>query len=415
MNILQYHQAKNPSGCEKFPPVYECCGCGACKSSCPKQCIVMFSDEEGFLFPKIDNKICIECGICLKACQYVQIGNFIERLDSPLAFAAMDRHSRDLLNSSSGGIAHRLAMYVLERQGVVVGAVYDQDMKVKHQMIDSKQIASKLQGSKYVQSEINNTYIDAKECLEQGRLVLFTGTPCQIGGLYNFLGRDYENLYTVDIICFGVPSPKLFSEYIRWEQERHRSRVIDINFRDKSVRWEVPSTRVYFADSRKNKLQRSNENKYYKIFLSHNATRLCCHNCLYTKIERTSDITVGDYWGIAKFNSKIDCSKGISKVLINTIKGQKIYQAIGHDIENFEMPLETVIRANLQHPPKESLSRQVFFHDFKLKGFKYCSKKYVNNSIPVKIKNVLRSILRSLGLTSTMKNILAKMAKESNR
>lgn len=386
----------------------KCCGCGACKNVCPVQCIEMIPDEEGFLYPIINENECINCDLCLKSCQYIRQINIINTFDSPVVYAAKSKDEFKLKKSSSGGVAQVLSDYIIEEHGTVFGAAYDKNMRVEHILIEIKEDVTKLQGSKYVQSDINKTYQEAMKRLATGKKVLFTGTPCQIAGLYYFLGTDYENLYTMDLICYGVPSPKVFAEYIQLEQEKHRSKIVDINFRDKSLRWGVSTTKIVFEDERENITQLSNENKYYRIFLSHYATRPACHNCLYTKIKRYADITVGDYWGIAKFSTMIDCKSGVSKVLINTLKGQQLFHAIEQDISFIKMPLNTAIRTNLKSPPLENQGRKLFFHDFNTKGFDFSTKKYIKSNLIVKAKRKLYKILNFIGILNFAKQIIKK-------
>ena len=365
----------------------------------------MLPDAEGFFYPTVSERECIDCGLCLKSCQYIQHDKLINTFDFPIVYAAKSKNELKLKKSSSGGIAQVLTDYIIKEHGVVFGAAYNDDMKLVHFWVDTIEDAIKLQGSKYVQSDVNNTYQEAEKFLAVGKKVLFTGTPCQIAALYSFLGEEHENLYTMDLICYGVPSPKVFAEYVQLEQVKHRSKIKDINFRDKSLGWGVSSTKIVFKNNRKNITQLSVENNYYQIFLSHNATRPACHNCLYTKVKRYADVTVGDYWGIAKFGIPIDCSSGISKVLINTAKGQQLFHEIEQSIDFLKMPLETAIRPNLKSPPLESKNRIQFFEDFNSKGFNYCCKKYTKANIAVKMKRRLRNILASLGLLKIIKRM----------
>ena len=195
----------------------ECCGCNACVQSCPKKCIVMARDEEGFLYPEVDYSQCVECGLCEKACPIL---NAEKKQDMVLkCYVAYAKDESIRLQSSSGGVFTLLAEAILQKQGIVFGASLDENMQVKHISIDNVADLSLLRGSKYVQSDIGNTYIEVKKNLENGRQVLFSGTACQIAGLKQYLRKDFENLYTIDILCHGVPSPKVWDLYLQWQKE----------------------------------------------------------------------------------------------------------------------------------------------------------------------------------------------------
>jgi coenzyme F420-reducing hydrogenase beta subunit len=383
----------------------KCCGCGACVNVCPKQCIEMVPDDEGFLYPIINEELCIDCGMCIRSCQYINQQYLINTFESPEVYAAKSKEYSILRKSSSGGVAHVLSDYIISEHGAVFGAAYNDHMKVEHILVETVESATKLQGSKYVQSNIGSTYKETKKLLAKGRKVLFTGTPCQIAGLYSFLGVDHENLYTMDLICFGVPSPKVFSEYLKLEQAKHRSRINEINFRDKSLGWQIPNTKITFEDTRKNINQPSSYNRYYQIFISHYATRLSCHNCLYTKIPRYADVTVGDYWGIDKLQTNLEITNGISKILVNTIKGKQLFQEIENRLTFIQMPLETALRPNLKRPPLQNTNRKQFFQDFNNKGLNYCAKKYTKSNTTKKIRIKLRDTLDFLGVLEIIKKV----------
>ena len=220
-------------------------------------------------------------------------------------------------------------------------------MKVVHEKIEEISQLNRIQGSKYVQSKIGKAYLAAEECLKEGKVTLFTGTPCQIGGLYSYLGRDYPNLYTMDVICFGVGSPGAFESYIGWKENRIGEKIIDINFRDKSAGWGNSITEI---KCKSGKIIRnvSQIDEWYHTFVTHLATRECCHSCEYTNIYRKSDITVGDFWGIEKYLPELNTSAGVSKVLINSAKGAEIFDKISDKISKEKMPLASTKEKSLE-------------------------------------------------------------------
>ena len=205
----------------------KCCGCSACMQACPKKCIIMKIDLEGFWYPKIKKSLCIDCHYCEKVCPVLHL---LKKTDkTPVAYAAYSNEEYKRLNSSSGGIFTHLAEYILGEKGVVFGASFNEDYKsVKHILVENENDLGKLRGSKYLQSDINETYKIAKEKLDSGCLVLFTGTPCQIEGLICFLQKDYENLLLVDVVCHGVPSPKIWRDYLK----KFGDSIKKVSFRD---------------------------------------------------------------------------------------------------------------------------------------------------------------------------------------
>ena len=215
-----------------------CCGCGACISACPRQALTLCEDENGFVYPELDASLCIHCDRCSKVCAYQKR---MPRGSKKTTYAAYTE-GIDIRSSASGGIFAGLAKAVIEDGGIVFGSTLAYDngcLTVHHLSIKEPGELQKLQGSKYVQSSIGNTYEEAKNLLDRGETVLFSGTPCQIDGLYGFLGRDYERLYTIDIICHGVPSEKMFRDYLAFEERKQGGKIIDYRFRDKSQGWKL--------------------------------------------------------------------------------------------------------------------------------------------------------------------------------
>lgn len=383
MNIMEYWDRDIEEKGETLETL--CCGCGSCEQVCPKQAISMRKNSYGFDYPVIDTDKCIDCGLCVKKCQCIADNNIIDTKEEPQVYMSYINDGKALKKSSSGGIAYELGKYILEQNGVVFGAVYNDNMEIVHDKIDSMENLYRIQGSKYAQSKIGTTYIEAQRCLKEGRKVLYTGTPCQIGGLYHFLGKDYDNLYTVDLICYGVASPEIFKEYVKWKETTTKGKIKDINFRNKIDRWGISITDIQYHD-RKRLLKYSEADEWYQTFIAHVSTRESCHHCQYTNLQRMSDVTVGDYWGIEKFRPDLDTSVGLSKVLINTDKGVEIFNNIKADIWSEQMPVDTAIRDNLKHPPKKSDKREKFIADYEKYGFYEAYKNNVWKKVSAEIK-----------------------------
>lgn len=355
----------------------KCCGCGACANICPHNCIEMKPDKEGFLHPQVDREACIRCGLCIRACQYLQEKKIKQTYAQPQVYAVQSKNARRCAGSTSGGFCQTLTEYVIQNGGVVFGAGYDENMKVRHTCAQTLAECMAFQKSKYVQSEIGDSYKEAARFLKKGTTVLFTGTPCQIGGLYQFLNKDYEHLITVDVVCYGVPSPRIFADYVASIQDKNADVLTQIDLRDKSRGWGEFYVSHSFADTAKNAVFPSYKDEYFTLFLSHMATRQSCHNCLYTHLQRYSDFTAGDYWGVENFPPPLVKSRGISKILINSDKGKAIWQQISDAFLAVQMPLETAVRPNLKAPPQKSPKRDAFYRDYVQNGYDYAMKRYV--------------------------------------
>ena len=296
-----------------------CTGCRACELSCPKKCISMVPDNEGFMIAVIDTAICVNCGLCIELCpQNIHIPSA-----TPIkTYAAQYRNDYELQKSASGGAFIAFANYILQQCGVVYGSAYLKDWLVGHIRVDSIKTLPKLQSSKYAQSDTLNTYQEAKTDLENNLLVLYSGTPCQIAGLKRFLKKDYSNLITIDLICHGVPSPLLFKKYIQYLSRKHQSDVLSYNFRDKDLGWGLSfKVKTTTMVARQNALL----DPYYFHFLQGSTYRECCYVCKYCSLSRVSDITIGDYWGVKDNHPDIYSSKGVSAILINTTKGLEFF------------------------------------------------------------------------------------------
>lgn len=319
----------------------DCCGCAACVQVCPKSCITMVQDAEGFDYPKADSEQCISCGLCEKVCPVSHAQ--AEPAREPKAFAAYGP-DKDRAESSSGGIFAQLARQTLAQGGLVFGAAMAEDSKTAvHTAIDSEGDLPRLQGSKYLQSHVGNCFRQAKEALEAGRAVLFTGTPCQIEGLLHFLGRDYENLVTADVICHGVPSEKLWQKYLDCQQRRYGSRVTRVSFRDKRQGWKSFSMALTFENG-KQYAKKLYFDTYLQLFLQDLCLRPSCYACPSRKKHRVSDLTLGDFWGCDRVCPEMDDDTGLSLVLIHSEKGQRAFDALS--LKRKTVTLEQALTAN---------------------------------------------------------------------
>ena len=319
----------------------DCCGCGACVQRCPKHCISMCEDSEGFYYPNVDKNLCIDCGLCEKVCPVIHKSSSREPLR---VYAGKNPNERVRLQSSSGGIFTLLAEYFIRENGVVFGARFDNEWGVVHDYTETIDGIVAFRSSKYVQSKINSCYSQAEIFLKKGKRVLFTGTPCQIAGLKKFLRKDYDNLLAVEIFCHGVPSQKVWKVYLKDLSNKQLDGSVPsaISFRDKTTGWRSYSFSIDYGS--KHFIQASSKNLYMKGFLSHLYLRPSCHKCPAKQLSSDSDLSIGDYWGINKLKPGWDDGKGTSAILVNTEKGVEVLSHI--DLDCCEMSYKSVCLYN---------------------------------------------------------------------
>lgn len=306
-------------------PKRKCTGCGACYNACPKSAISMLADEEGFLYPIIDKEKCTYCKACERICPADKAKLSAEQTKVYYAFSK----DKEICNkSSSGGIFTELARLVIDNKGLVYGAGYDIDFNVCHQSVNTFEAVENLRTSKYVQSDIRESFRDIKKNLQRRIQVLFSGTPCQVVALKKYLQRDYENLITVDILCHGVPSPGLWKEYIK---ECHDKPIRNISFRDKTVGWNNFSMRVVYMDGTEYRVL-ATKDPFERAFLANITLRPSCYQCQYKTVERVSDVTIADYWGVEVVHPELKEQQGVSLVLIHSDKGKKLFESIKGNI-----------------------------------------------------------------------------------
>lgn len=366
-----------------------CFGCGACAAACPKQCISMESDEEGFLYPYVNKEQCINCGKCVKTCPYYhRKENKIEAV-----YAAINHNSEIRRRSSSGGTFYQICKLIIEEGGVVYGCAWDSDMTARHIRISKVNDIKKLQGSKYVRSDLGNTYEEALADLKAGLKVVYSGTPCQIAGLKNFLHKDYPQLLTVDVLCHGTPSPSVFKQYTAGIEKRFNSRIIDMNLRDKKKSWHRLHTAIQFENG-KEFYTFCGYDSYMSAFLTNMSQRPSCFECKFTTENRQGDITLGDFWGIGVHISKMDDNKGTSMVIVNSAKGADIWQKIRHEfiVEDASFTIAESANKVLSEPPAKNPNRDFFYKTFSESGFEAAADKWIR--IPSKAEQLYYDFMR---------------------
>lgn len=353
----------------------------------------MEPDAEGFLYPIIDDQKCTKCNQCEKVCHTISQGN--ER--KPLrVYAAKNIDEKIRSDSSSGGMFTMLAEHIINKGGVVFGAKFNNAWKVVHDYTETKDGLAVFRGSKYVQSDIGNTYVLAKDFLLAGREVFFSGTPCQIAGLKHFLQKDYSNLLTVDLVCRGVPSPLVFQKYLD-ELIDKKSNILNIRFRDKRYGWKKYSF-VIDTSNDSSLVIPKNEFSFRKGFLQNLYLRLSCYNCPAKLLKSGSDITLGDYWGIWNILPEFDDDKGVSLVMLNTEKGEQIYKHLRKNDK--ETTYASILKShlNLEKSPPLTTKRSVFFKKLLNEPIIPLIKKLTNDSLQIRLKKRVKILLRKIGL-----------------
>lgn len=323
----------------------ECCGCAACVQRCPKSCISLVEDNEGFLYPKVEENLCIECGLCEKVCPFLNP----EKEKEPLSvLGAKNLNKEERMKSSSGGVFLPLAREIINKGGVVFGAVFDENWEVHHVATETIEGVYPMMGSKYLQSRIENTYQEAEKFLKEGREVMFVGSPCQIAGLHKYLrSKTYSNLLAVDFICHGVPSPGVWRKYLTENfgytshqgkegvtpssQSKHQ--ISSINFREKEENgWKEYHFSVKGKKSNNKNISlvstKVQDTPYMKGFLADLFLRPACHTCKCKNGRSNSDLTIGDYWGISIICPNFDDDKGVSLIIINSSKGKEAFSQL---------------------------------------------------------------------------------------
>lgn len=358
-----------------FSDKKDCCSCGACLNICSHHAISMHEDDNGFLYPHINPEVCVNCGLCKAVCNF-QSHN-VEH--TPIqTFAAIGKDTQLTRKSTSGGIFASIAKEFIEAGGHVCGASFDEKWNVKHIVISSASELGKLQGSKYLQSCTGTVYSDVKKLLVKGEKVLFSGTPCQVDGLYGYLRKPYENLVTIDIVCHGVPNSKMFHDYLEYLEKKNNGSIISFVFRDKDLGWGCHG-RVTFdtPNGLVERKQWESSTSYIHYFRGGWIYRENCYHCKYACEHRPADITLGDFWGIEKAHPEYlgkggwNEEDGISLVVANTNKGLEVIMNSKNVVEYRPSTFEkaSARNGNLKHPTEMPKGRQQLFENYKTKGW----------------------------------------------
>lgn len=403
----------------------KCCGCNACVQCCPKHCISMKEDEQGFLYPIIDKSTCIDCGFCDKICPMQNISNTKK---PQLILAIKNKNEKQRLNSSSGGLFILLAEHIIKQGGIIFGARFNSNWEVEHCHAMTNEELTPLMQSKYVQSNIRNTYKEAEQFLKLGKQVMFVGTSCQIAGLRNFLRKEYNNLLAVDFICHGVPSPGIWKKYLEEIKTKQNINLIQlpslksipeitgISFREKQCNgysWKkygfVINSRSTSENKPNNVILLSslfNHNTFIKGFLSNLYLRPSCYTCTAKDGASHSDLTIGDFWGIQNCYPNFDDDKGISVAFIHTNKGKNIIKEVSSQMNSIETNFAEATASNPSYlravpkPQKYSLFWKTYAKTKSVHiAVKIATKQTITERIKAKFRHYTRKLYKLINIS----------------
>lgn len=369
----------------------DCCGCTACVSICSRDAITMKPDALGFLYPEVDTSKCIDCSLCEKVCTFTKNYNTKNDLTTPIAYAVRHRDIHQVETSRSGAAFIAFSDWILQKGGIIYGVGYKEHFIVTHKRATSKEQRDEFKGSKYVQSNLEGIFRLVEEDLKNGHWVLFSGTPCQVGGLKSYIPEKYHNhLYTIDIICYGVPSPKLWSDYINYIEQRYKNYIISVNFRDKGkFGWYDQKESFVFKNG--NVLY----NNTYADLFGQAFLRHSCFKCPYTNLKRNGDITIGDYWGWQRTDKHFnEDGKGCSLVIVNSTKGVKWFRESNPQLNIIPAKLENIVQNKLMKPTEKPFNLDEFEKDYVQKGFRYVARNYGNARTALNDDTILNRCIR---------------------
>lgn len=379
-----------------------CAGCTACACSCPQKCIRMIPDLEGFVYPAVDEKKCIDCRICEKVCP---INKGVKQEFETYTVCAQNRDNFIRKISSAGGLMGAIYKVVIDNNGVVYGAGMGENNMVVHMKAQTMEecLEKKLFASKYVASNLENVFLDVESELNNGRLVCFAGLPCQVAGLKSFLKKKYDKLWLIDLTCYGVPSAKLYENYINFIEKEYKNKVVDVRFRDKTFGYAAP-TMCIELESGKVISQNSNVKSYLRCFFSDIASRPSCYKCQFKSVERVSDITVGDCRSIRNFSTEFDDDLGTTVLYIHSSKGKHILKEISFMVRYVDVSLDGILKSSGKKMitcATANPQREKFYGDIDVLDYYHLVKKYCPAKLDERISSLLKWILKITGLYKT--------------
>ncbi len=347
----------------------KCTGCSACKNICFQNAIKFEDDFAGYRYPKVDISNCIDCCLCEKICPIINPVKVDKNYKKPIVKAAWNLDEEVRINSTSGGVFSALADRFINAGGYVVGAIYTDDFRIEHTISSSKEKIKQLRQSKYAQSELGDIFSQIKSILNNGDNLMFCGSPCQVAGLKSYLRKDYDNLFLVDFICRGIISQKIYKNYLESVERHSKSTITKVHFKNKDFGWNKFSTKLSLKNGDSYHKDRYTD-EYMVGYLKHNLyLRPCCHDCRFKTLPRVSDISLGDFWGIGNYNKMLDNDKGTSAVIINSEKGERLFNTAKEKLYYSDSTIEQVAKGNaclFNIAPRGKYSNYFYKHFLKM-------------------------------------------------
>ncbi len=359
----------------------------------------MQPDAMGFRYPVVDTAKCVECGMCERVCSFSDAYATPDNFDEPKPFGVRMKNLDEVMKSRSGGAFAAFSNWVLERDGVVYGAGYDEEFNVCHRRVTTREGRDTLRGSKYVQSDMTDMFRRARKDLLEGRWVLFSGTPCQLAGLHSFVPkRLHERLLTVDIVCHGVPSPAVWSDYKRSLLKRPGMKITGVDFRNKrDFGWRAHKETLTLEDTNTGVRTEHTSDLYTHLFYQHIMLRPSCGECHYCNLRRTGDLTLADFWGWERTGSDLNADdRGLSLVLVNTPKGERIFNDVAGEFNLIRPRMEDCMQGHLKHPTTLNPLSEKFRKEYERHGYRYIARKYGNFTLSYKVRRLAGRVLRKV-------------------
>lgn len=396
--MIEIHEKKN------------CCGCTACAAICPKECISMKEDAEGFLYPTVDKTKCIDCGACERICPILNAKP--EQKFEQKAYIVQNKDQKVLRESTAGGAFTAIAKYALRHDGVVFGVELSDQLVARHIYVETEKDLTRFRNSKYVQSDVGkDTFRQVKCFLNQGRFVCFSGTPCQIEGLKSYLRRDYETLITVDVVCRAVPSPLIFRKYVEYQEKKLADHIKTVRFRDKHYGYKYSTMNVITDENKQKYHQGVESDPWLRAFFSNVCDRPSCHDCHFRKQYRVSDFTIWDCFHVGRFSQALDNDKGATRVLVHSEKGEKIFDKIKDDFSYIKSKPEDIMAGakEMKESVSENPRRDDFFRDANQMDGVQLFQKYFPDTLRVKVEHAIRLVCYQLGIYGAAKKIYVRL------
>lgn len=388
----------------------KCCGCTACKTVCPMHCISMESDDEGFLYPIVDQDKCIQCRKCENVCPILNATDDIAFSQDGYLIRSRDPEIRR--TSAAGGAFSPIAEYVIEQDGFVCGVYLNEQFRAEHIVCKDKENLFQFRGSKYMQSELNEVFSQILSLLEEKKLVLFSGTPCQVEGLLNAVKKPYDNLITVDVVCHSVPSPVVFDKYIQYIESKYQDKIISVRFRDKHYGYDYPTMKL--TGQRKGEFYHHGmeSDPWLRAFFSGRCDRPSCYKCVFKKQYRRSDISIWDCHNAEQYTEHFRDSSGTTKVLVHSGKGKQFFSEIRNRYDVIAVTPEKLVDnspAMLKCVPLKETERVCFFQDMQELSGSELIKKYFPLSLKVQVMHIVRVGMYRMGIQQKMKKLYHKI------